>query len=338
MSKIPANHPQEDSAPVHIQPERPKLDLEQVNAKLVGKKGPEYWRSLEEIADTPEFQQWIEDEFPNRRDIAGLDRRSFLKFMGASLALAGVTGCRGVFMPEEKLVPYIHAPEEMVVGKPLYYATAMPLMGYGLGTLVEQREGRPIKLEGNPQHPSSLGALDSMTQAQILNMYDPDRMTTPMRSGNPSSWEQFSRELNSAMKAQAEKRGAGLRLLTGTVVSPTVVAQIQQLKAVYPQMKWHAWEALSRDEVRAGTQKATGQNLDIHYSLKGANVIVALDSNFLTDRPDSLRLSREYADGRRVEGKTGTMNRLYSIESSLTITGASADHRWPVMVLSLIHI
>ncbi|HLK13842.1 MAG TPA: TAT-variant-translocated molybdopterin oxidoreductase, partial [Fimbriimonadaceae bacterium] len=122
---------------------RPIIDLDAVNAKLRGKRGPEYWRSLEEIAETPEFQAWVEDEFPNRRDLAGLDRRDFLKFMGASLALAGVAGCRGVFLPDEKLVPYVKQPEEMTIGKPLYYATAVPVRGYAMGVLVEQREGRP---------------------------------------------------------------------------------------------------------------------------------------------------------------------------------------------------
>src|SRR5579872_7116352 len=142
------------------QAKRPMLNLDEVNAKLREKRGPAYWRSLEEIAETPEFQAWVEDEHPNRRDLADLDRRSFLKFIGASWALAGLAGCRGVFLPDEKLIPYVKQPEEMTIGKALYYATAMPLRGYGVGVLVEQREGRPIKLEGNPAHPMSLGALD----------------------------------------------------------------------------------------------------------------------------------------------------------------------------------
>jgi molybdopterin-containing oxidoreductase family iron-sulfur binding subunit len=307
-----------------------RLDLEAINAKLRGKQGPSYWRSLEEVAETPEFQNWVADEFPNRRDLAGLDRRDFLKFMGASLALAGLSGCRSVFMPVEKLVPYVHQPEEMTIGKPLYYATAMPLMGYGLGVLVEQREGRPLKLEGNPQHPSSLGSLDSMTQAQILNFYDPDRLTGVLNQGNLSTWEQFQEIYGQAMQAQAAKQGAGLRLLTGTVVSPTLVAQIERLKGLYPQMGWHVWEPLNQDEARAGALKAFGQVVDVRYDLSATKTIVALDSNFLVDRPDSLVLARQFADGRRVLGTSGTMNRLYAIESAVTVTGATADHRWPV--------
>jgi molybdopterin-containing oxidoreductase family iron-sulfur binding subunit len=339
MSTIPPHHDNEPNQIDNLVAEKPKLDLVQINTKLQGKQGPAYWRSLEEIADTEEFQTWVEDEFPNRKDLAGLDRRSFLKFMGASMALAGLSGCRSVFMPEEKLVPYVHQPEEMVIGKPLYYATAMPLMGYGLGVLVEQREGRPIKLEGNPQHSTSLGSLDSITQSQILNLYDPDRLSGVLNLGNPSSWEQFARIYGQAMQAQAPKQGAGLRILTGTVVSPTVAAQIGQLKSLYPAMKWHAYDAINQDEVRNGTMKAFGQVVDVHYNLKDAKVIVALDSNFLTDRPESLRLAREYADGRRIIGAEGSMNRLYSIESNLTITGATADHRWPVkpsQVLSVV--
>src|SRR5436190_58855 len=122
---------------------KPRLDLDAIRAKLAGQRGAHYWRSLEEVAGTPEFELWLEDEFPNRRSMLDIDRRSLLKVMGASLALAGLSGCRGYFMPEEKIVPYITQPEEMVIGKPLYYATAFSHAGYGYGVLVKQNEGRP---------------------------------------------------------------------------------------------------------------------------------------------------------------------------------------------------
>src|SRR5690242_12763975 len=130
-----------------------RLDLEAVRAKLAGRQGPKYWRGLEEVAETEEFQSWLDDEFPNRSTLLQIDRRSLLKFMGASMALAGLSGCRSVFLDEEKIVPYVKQPEEMVLGKPLYFATAAPYPGYGIGVLVESREGRPLKIEGNPEHP-----------------------------------------------------------------------------------------------------------------------------------------------------------------------------------------
>ncbi len=218
------------SRPTSLPPDakRPILDLDAVNAKLRNKRGPAYWRSLEEIAETPEFQAWVEDEFPNRRDLADLDRRSFLKFMGASLALAGLAGCRGVFLPDEKLIPYVKQPEEMTIGKPLYYATAVPIRGYAMGVLVEQREGRPIKLEGNPEHPISRGALDAQSQAQILNFYDPDRLPNVLNAGNISTWEQFAEVARQALAAQKVKAGSGLRILTETVTSPSLAGQIQR--------------------------------------------------------------------------------------------------------------
>jgi molybdopterin-containing oxidoreductase family iron-sulfur binding subunit len=309
---------------------RPLLDLDAINAKLKGKKGPAYWRSLEEVAETPEFQAWIDDEFPNRRDLAGMDRRTLLKYMGASLALAGVSGCRGVFLPEEKLVPYVKQPEEMTIGKPLYYATAMPYRGYGIGVLVEQREGRPIKLEGNLQHPISQGSLDAQTQAQILNFYDPDRISNVFNQGSISTWEQFSQVVNQALAAQKAKKGAGLRILTETVTSPSLVASINTMLAAYPMAKWSVYEAVNRDTERAATMQAFGKPYDVTYDLTKANVIVTLDADFIQGHPDSVQLARQFAEGRRDAAKTLQMNRMYAIESSMTITGATADHRWPV--------
>src|SRR5579885_3656330 len=154
---------------------KPRLDLDLVRERLSKAKGKQYWRGLEEIAETPEFQAWMDDEFPNRESLKGIDRRSLLKYMGASMALAGLSGCRGLFLPQTKVVPYVRAPEELVYGKPLYYASIYTQSGYAKGVLVEQHEGRPTKIEGNPDHPASLGASDSFMQASVLSLYDPDR-------------------------------------------------------------------------------------------------------------------------------------------------------------------
>jgi len=306
------------------------IDLEAANLKLRGKRGEAYWRGLEEIAETEEFQKWIGDEFPNRRDLADLDRRTFLKYMGASLALAGLSGCRGLFMPEEQLVPYVKQPEEELIGKSLYYATTLPNKGYGFGVLCSQREGRPIKLEGNPTHPMSLGSIDHMTTAEMLNFYDPDRLDNVINQGNISTWEQFAEECQQAVAAQKAKKGSGLRFLTENATSPLVASQIQSLLKEFPLAKWHVYDPTDCDGSRMGTAQVCGKVLDVRYDLSKANVIVALDSDFMLRRPDSVLMARQWADGRRIVGTDGTVNRLYSIESSLTITGSTADHRWPV--------
>ncbi len=307
-----------------------KLDLEAISQKLKDKKGPAYWRSLEEVAKTAEFQKWVDDEFPNRRDLATIDRRSLLKFMGASLAMAGLAGCRGVFLPEEKLVAYVEQPEELLIGTPLFYSTTMPFMGYGFGVLCSQREGRPIKLEGNPRHPMSLGSINSMVEAEMLNFYDPDRLSNVIQQGNISTWEQFAETASDAIQAQVAKQGAGLRFLTGTVTSPTVAAQLNTLRSKFPQSKWYCYDPIDRDGERKGSMAVFGKQYETRLDLSKANVIVSLDSDFLLRRPDSVALARQWADGRRITGTDGTMNRLYAFSSRMTTTAATADHYWPV--------
>lgn len=305
------------------------MDLDAVRAKLAGKRGRSYWRGLEEVAGTEEFNNWLEDEFPNRRSLLEIDRRTLLKFMGASMALAGVTGCRSVFLEEEKIVPYVRQPEEITLGKPNYYATAMPMSGYGIGVLVESREGRPIKIEGNPDHPESLGASSSIMQASILQMYDPDRSQAVTYMGEINTWEVFLAELTKNLQAQKAAGGAGLRILTEAISSPTLIDQIERLLAQYPGAKWYQYEPVNRDNVKTASINAFGDAYAPVYDFKAAKVVVSLDADFFLDFPGSLRYSREFMDGRRVLGENDQMNRLYAIESMPTLVGATADHRWP---------
>ena len=202
----------------NLMSDKKQLALDKMRAELEGKRGQQYWRTLDEVTQTEEFTTWFEDEFPNRKDLFQIDRRSLLKFAGASLALAGLTGCRGVFLPEEKLVPYVKAPEEVVPGKPLFYASVVTLAGYATGVVVEQHEGRPIKLEGNTEHPASLGALDSISQAEILNFYDPDRAQSIIENTEIATWEMFYKAATPAVMANG---GAGVGFLFGAVTSPT---------------------------------------------------------------------------------------------------------------------
>src|SRR5215217_7899256 len=216
--------------------ERP--DIEALRARLEGTRGREYWRSLEALSGTDEFKQFLHREFPQNASewLDPVGRRGFLKLMSASLALAGVSACTR--QPAEELVPYVRQPEELVPGKPLFYATAMPMNGAGMALLVESHEGRPTKIEGNPDHPSSRGATDLFAQASILGLYDPDRSQTLTNLGDIRPFSAFVSAVRDILAAQQSKGGAGVRLVTETVASPTLAAQIRQLLQEMPQAKW----------------------------------------------------------------------------------------------------
>ena len=292
-----------------------------------GREG--WWRTLEERAQDPAFQERLYNEFPSEIEAVTdpVARRTFLRLMGASLALAGVTACTR--QPAEKIVPYVRQPEDVVPGTPLFFATAMPLGGVATGLLVESHEGRPTKIEGNPLHPGSLGATDVFAQAAILGLYDPDRSQTLTNLGEIRPWSAFLGAIRAALTAQQPLNGAGIRILTESVSSPTLAAQIRDLLARFPSAKWHQWDPASRDTARAGAQLAFGEYVDAQYRIDQAEVIVALDADFLASGPGSLRYAREFAARRRPE-QADRMNRLYALESMPTSTGARADHRLPL--------
>jgi MoCo/4Fe-4S cofactor protein with predicted Tat translocation signal len=307
------------------------LDLEKIRADLEGARGREYWRSLDEVAGTPEFEQFLLREFPagasEWRDETS--RRRFLQIMAASFALAGLNACTK--QPLEKIVPYVRQPPELTPGKPLYYATALTLGGFANGVIATSREGRPTKIEGNPDHPASLGATSVFMQASMLDLYDPDRAQSVLRAGEPSDWATFVSAMNAEMQGQQIKHGAGVRILTGPVTSPTLRAQLTALLAAFPAAKWQQWEPLMRDNIREGAQLAFGEVVETHYAFENADVVLALDSDFLFTHPAGLRHARKFADRRRIKMPGGaSMNRLYVIEPTPTVTGAMADHRLPV--------
>jgi MoCo/4Fe-4S cofactor protein with predicted Tat translocation signal len=287
-----------------------------------------FWRTLDEQADDPAFLEHLYNEFPSQIEAITdpVQRRTFLKLMGASLALAGVTACTK--QPPEKIVPYVKQPEELIPGRPLFYATAMALGGVATGLLVESHEGRPTKIEGNPEHPGSLGATDVFAQAAILGLYDPDRVQTLTHIGEIRPWSAFLGAMNAALTAQKPLNGAGLRILTESVSSPTLAAQIRDLLSRFPAAKWHQWDPASRDNARVGSKLAFGQFVDAQYRFENADVIVSLDADFLGCGPASLAYAKAFAARRRPEDAE-RMNRLYAIESMPTSTGARADHRLP---------
>ncbi len=286
------------------------------------------WRSLDELAGTPEFEAWLQREFPQGASewTNELHRRDFLRLMGASVALAGLGACTK--QPIEKIVPYVDRPEEVIPGKPLHFATATTFLGYGQGIVVTSHEGRPTKIEGNPAHPASLGATSIWAQADVLDLYDPDRAKTLTNGSSISTWGVFLEVLNEALTAQTD--GAGVRFLTQNVTSPTLAAQFQAITEKFPGSKWHQWEPLSRDGVREA--RADGVfGAETIYDFSKAKVIVALDSDFLSQHPAALRHARDFAARRRVEKPEGaTMSRFYAAEPTPSITGSNADHRVPV--------
>ena len=319
-----------------------QLDLTEARDRAAKLPGGAMWRSLDELAATDEFQESVQREFPSWfkdfKDDA-FSRRNFMRLMGASMALAGVYGCSE--RPSKKILPYIRQPEQVVPGMPLFFASAMPLNGYGYGILAESHEGRPTKIEGNPDHPASLGASNVMMQGSVLQLYDPERSQTVRRAGVDLSWVSFRDAVTERLNAKRQSGGSGVRLLTGTITSPTLAWQLNEFVRQFPQARWHHYDPLARVNTHEGARRAFGRPVDTIHQFRrfdqdrqphDAKVIVSLDSDFLWDSPGSLQYSRHFIAARQVRVRhwwQTTMNRLYVIESTLTLTGSMADHRIP---------
>jgi len=312
-----------------------RTDWSAIRSRLASAKGPRYWQTLDELAQTDEFRAAIEQEFPGRASefVDPVSRRDFLKLASVTMAIAGMTACTK--QPLEPIIPYVRQPEEIVLGKPLYFATAMPLGGVARPMLVKSHEGRPTKVEGNSQHPASLGGSDIFSQGSIYDLYDPDRSQTILNLGEVKTWGNFLSAIRPKLQAQQALKGVGVRILTETVTSPTLAAQIQSLLQAMPQAKWHVWEPVNRDQVKLGAQQAFGSIVDTHYKLDAADVVVSLDADFLNSTFHGFqRLAREFSQRRDPEsGKP--MLRFYAIESTPTNTGGKADHKLPVKASQL---
>ncbi|HEX7809667.1 MAG TPA: TAT-variant-translocated molybdopterin oxidoreductase, partial [Thermoanaerobaculia bacterium] len=305
------------------------LSFSDFRARVGDLRGKEFWRSLEDLSRSEVFDEFMHQEFPQQAQPLdkGVDRRDFVKLMGASVAMAGLAACK---QPADAIVPYVNMPENLIPGKPVFFASAIPLSGVANGVLVESHLNRPTKIEGNPEHPSTKGASDAFMQAAVLGLYDPDRSQVVRRYGDTATWGEFLGAIQPILTA-AKTNGAGLRILTGTVTSPTFGAQMQTLLAQYPGMKWHQWEAVNRDEVREGSRIAFGRYVNTHYDFTKANVVVSLGSDFLGEGPGHLRYARDFMSRRKVRsGVTHSINRLFAIEAGMTATGSIADHRLSV--------
>ena len=298
-----------------------------------------YWRSLDQLADTPEFREFLHREFPQGASELsnGMDRRRFLTLMSASVALAGLaSGCR---RPVEHILPASKVSELTLAGEAQYYATIMDFGGQALGLVVRSNDGRPTKIEGNPAHPSSLGAAHAYAQASVLDVYDPDRSQTVRKDGKPvltkdskgndkdTGWQEFTKFAKDHFEKLKGSQGAGLRFLSESSSSPSLREVKDFVLKTFPQAKWHTWDAISQDNVLQGAQLAFGQPVHTHYAFDKADVVLAVDSDFLALDPQSVSNTKKFSKKRHISGTAGEMNRLYAVESHFSVTGAMADHR-----------
>lgn len=316
--------------------ETKRMDYDLLREKLASKQGPEFWKGLEQIAETEEFTQWMADEFPNRSTLDQIDRRSILKFMGASMLLAGLAGCRAQVWPNPKIVPYVVQPEEIVPGKPLLFSSMMPLDGFAYPVVVESHMGRPTKLDGNGE--SGTGPSTVLMQASLLNLYDPDRSRTAMHlnATSASDWDHLGQECIPILRKLAEEKGAGIAFLMSPTSSPTMLKQVQKAQTKWPLAKFVFWSPNSRDAAYRGTQAVFGKPAEAVYSLENAKVILSIDADFIGSGPSQLKNAQGWAAGRQaVDGDPTTMSRVYALEMTPGLAGAVADHKLPVSSVEL---
>ncbi len=290
--------------------------------------GGRQWRSLAELEGDPVFLDRAMQEFPILRDALSQPhkRRHVLRLIAASLAMGGLAGCYSG-EPSGHLIPAVRYPPDIVAGLPNHYTSAHTLGGYALGTVVTHQMGRPIKVEGNPNHPSSLGATDAYSQAQVLGFYDPDRAMVITRTGTPASLQTLLAALVSVQGIAAATRGAGLRILTGNTSSPTLGRLMRRVLAAYPEAQWHVWEPVNRDRAMQGAMLAYGRPVEVVARPENADVILGLDSDLLGAAPGWVRYARDLAS-RRNPTRTKAMSRIYAAEASPTLLGSVADHRF----------
>jgi MoCo/4Fe-4S cofactor protein with predicted Tat translocation signal len=296
------------------------------------------WRSIEELGADPEFLELAAREFPalSAAFARGIDRRRVLKMMAAALAMQGLAGC-DLGEPAGKIVPAVRAPPGITPGLPNFYATTHPRAGFGTGIIVTHHQGRPTQVSGNPRHPSSLGAVDVFAAAMPLDFYDPDRNAGPMHQGQPVDGARFAATLGARRERWRRNGGTGLRILSGTVTSPTLNAQLDRLRSHYPESRWHRFEPCGRDAVYEGYRQVTGRVLDSIANPAAADVILGIDSDLISNAPGHLRYAREFAT-RRNPTRTAAMSRVYAIEPTPTLLGAAADHRFIAKPQELAHL
>ncbi len=308
---------------------KPPVSIDALRAKLAEGRGPQFWRTLEEAAESEELREYVEQEFPglSGQIPQGVDRRNLLKVMAASLAMAGAAACTK--QPKELIVPYVRQPENVIPGVPLFYATAMTTGGYARGLLVESHLNRPTKVEGNPDHPASLGATTIFEQASVLNLYDPDRSEAVLNEGRLSTWGDFTGKFSTEAQGLLSRKGEGLAIFTAPTTSPTLIDQMTTLRASMPSAKWYVSDPTVNPALASAARKIAGRNAFVSYDFSKADVIVSLDSDFLNSGPAALKYARQFSKRRGVDNGE-TPCRLYAVESAPTVSGSIADHRFAV--------
>ncbi|MFV1967100.1 MAG: TAT-variant-translocated molybdopterin oxidoreductase, partial [Pirellulaceae bacterium] len=286
-----------------------------------------HWRSLAELADSPRFRAFAEAEFPELSDPSGMSRRRWLQLMGASLTLAGASGC---YWDTEEIVPFARRPDDRVPGEMEFFATAMELGGSTFGLLVTSRDGRPIKVEGNPDHPDSLGAAHAFAQASVLQLYDPDRSRNVQDMGSKATrtWDEFLAFAEPHFAKLKAGQGRGLAFLAEPSSSPTRAVMRSRIRHEFPQARWYEYTPLTTDHAREGSRLAFGKPYRVDFALDRASVLLCLDCDLLGSHPAAFRYARQFAKAR--EPRNHQMSRLYAVESRFSITGSHADHRLPI--------
>jgi MoCo/4Fe-4S cofactor protein with predicted Tat translocation signal len=294
------------------------------NDKLRGK---EYWRSLDQLAETPEYTEFLHREFPAGASemTDPMTRRKFLTLMGASAAFAGLVSCR---RPLEKIIPYVASPQEIVPGVSNFYATTMPFGNDAFGLVVESHEGRPTKIEGNINHPATMGRSNTFIQGSILNLYDPDRSKAVLKAGVESTWDDFVTFWRQQLIAFKANKGAGLAILSEAFSSPTLARLQAKLRQELPEARWVTFEPISDENIYRGIEIATGKMLQPIYHFEKAEIILSFDSDFVYLESDNIRNAKGFSDGRRISSEHDSMNRLYQVEGNFSLTGTMADHRY----------
>ncbi|MBE7200310.1 MAG: TAT-variant-translocated molybdopterin oxidoreductase [Parafilimonas terrae] len=306
------------------------LDIAALRAGLDGGSGPALWRSLDALAETPAFRSFLDAEFPAAARLAtGPDRRQFIRLMAASLSMAGLAACSDETAGRNREVPYVRNPERIEVGLPLYYASAAVTDGLANGVTVLTRNGRPLKIEGNDRHPWSRGGTDVFGQSSILDLYDPLRSQSVLYLNRPSSWQAFRGAAVGRFAALKEKGGEGLHLLTGPISSPSLLAQIEALAKIFPALRWHSHAPAGFDTVLEGAVGTFGRRLLPRWRFDKAQVVVALDGDFLDPGPHQVGTSRAWSEARKASAAGGLLA-LHAATSMPTLTSAKADYRLSV--------
>ncbi|KMO11211.1 TAT-variant-translocated molybdopterin oxidoreductase, partial [Methylobacterium platani] len=301
-------------------------DIGALRARLAAGDGPAFWRSLDAVADSPAFRAFLDTEYPAAARLAAApDRRGFLKLMAASFAMSGLAAC-GQPDGRAQEVPYVRQPERIVPGAPLAYASAALVDGFANGITVTTRNGRPLKIEGNADHPWSRGGTDVFGQASVLGLYDPFRLQTPQALGRPSSWQAFRAAMTGRFAAlKAADGGRGLHLLTGPVTSPSLAAQIAAMRRDFPAMRWHVSAPTGRDALYEGARLALGRPLETRWRFDEAKVVVSLDGDLLDPGPGQVGQARDWVEARRRAAAEGRLLPLHHAGPSPNLTSAKAD-------------